>query len=467
MENKVLSREEQQYIKMTTGSPKKLVAKLGLPTVTSMLVTAIYNIADTFFVGQLGKSASGAVGVVFSLTAIIQAIGFTFGMGSSSLISSKLGERKDKEAQKIGSSGFYCAVFIGILCTIFTFLFMNPILEVLGATETIVPFAKDYLTYIAIGFPVMIASFVLNNILRGEGKAKLAMFGLTSGGILNMILDPVFINGFDMGISGAAIATLISQVVGVIILASMFVTKKTIVTLGIKNISIKVSTYLEIIKVGFPSLCRQGLASLSTILLNRQASIYGDAALSAMAIVSKVFMVIFSATLGIGQGYQPVCGYNFFAKKYGRVREALGFTFLVSSIALVALSSIFFIFSKEIVGFFISDEDVIEIGKVALRYQCLALPIQSVNVMCNMTFQSVRYKYRSAFLSSCRQGFFFIPLVFILPKYYGLLGVEIIQPISDVLTFLISIPFLIWIFKMLKDKEEEKEEIEIINDFDI
>lgn len=456
MNKNVLSREELQYKKMTQTSPRKLVIKLGIPTVISMLITAIYNIADTFFVSQIGKSASGAVGVVFGLTAIIQGIGFTFGVGSSSLISSKLGERKEKEAQTIASSGFYFAIFLGLIISIITLVFMEPILLLLGATPTILPYAKDYVTYIAIGFPIMIASFVLNNILRGEGKAKLAMIGLTSGGILNMLLDPLFINVLNLGIKGAAIATLISQCVGVIILLSMFIFKKTIVTLNYKYLSKAPLLYLEIIKVGLPSLLRQGLASIATIILNHKAGLYGDSALSAMTIVSKIFMVIFSIGLGIGQGYQPVCGYNFFAGNFKRVREALRFTFISSTIFMIILSTIFFIFSKDVMTFFIKDDEVIEIGSSALRYQCLAMSLLSVGVMTNMTFQSIRYKYRSAALSSLRQGVFFIPLAFILPNLFGLTGVELIQPISDVLTFITTVPFLVGIFVMLKKKENDK-----------
>lgn len=465
MENRELTKEEKQYIKMTTGSPKKLVIKLGLPTITSMLITAIYNISDTFFVSQLGKSASGAVGVVFGLTAIIQAIGFTFGMGSSSLISSLLGQKKSREAQKTASSGFYCAIMLGALIAIITLVFMKPILLLLGATDTVLPYAESYVTYIAIGFPIMIASFVLNNILRGEGKAKLAMIGLTTGGILNMFLDPLFINVFGLGISGAAIATLISQCVGVTILLSMFIFKRTITTLSIRYLSKSVKTYLEIVKVGLPSLSRQGLASLASILLNRSAGAYGDSALSAMTIVSKVFMVIFSVGLGIGQGYQPVCGYNFFAKKYDRVKEALGFTFISSSILMTIFCIIVFFLAESVMRFFIDDSEVIAIGARALRLQCIALPFLSLNVMCNMTFQSIRYKWRSTFLSSLRQGLFFIPLVFILPSIFGLEGVEMIQATSDFLTFLVSIPFFIWIFKMLKEKQQ-KEKIDTFEKFE-
>ena len=311
-----MQKEELQYNKMINTPVKKLVLKLGIPTTISMLVTSIYNIADTYFVSNLDEGAAGAVGVVFPLMAIVQAIGFTFGMGASSMISSKLGEKKDKDAQKLGSSAFYVAISLGILLAIFSMIFIKPLMRVLGATDTNIGFAMDYAKYIIYGYPIMIGSFVLNNILRSEGKALLSMIGLTAGGILNIILDPIFIHGFDMGISGAAVATLISQAISFIILLSMFIFKKSIITLSPKYITKEMWVYKDVLKVGFPSLCRQGLASIATIFLNNQAGAFGgDAALDAMSIVSKIFMIVFSASLGIGQGYQPVCGYNYFAKR--------------------------------------------------------------------------------------------------------------------------------------------------------
>lgn len=456
-------QEELQYKKMIETPTKKLVLILGIPTIISMLVTAIYNIADTFFVSQLGKSASSAVGVVFSLMAIVQAIGFTFGMGSGSLISSKLGEKKNDEAQKIGSSSFYIAIGLGILLSTFSFIFIKPLLNFLGATETNYSYAYNYAVYIILGYPVMIGSFVLNNILRAEGKSKLSMIGLTLGGVLNIGLDPLLIYGFNMGIAGAAVATLISQVISFLVLLAMFIFKKSIIRLSIKDISSNINVYLDVIKVGFPSLCRQGLASIATILLNRQAGdIGGDAALSAISIVSKVFMVIFSISLGIGQGYQPVCGYNYFAKKYDRVKEAMMFTFVCGT-ALMTIMSIFFsIFANGILSFFIDDEEVIEIGKTALRFQCISMPFLSLNVICNMTYQSIRSKLKATILSCCRQGLFFIPLVFILPSLLQLTGVELIQAMADFFTFLFTIPFFISLYKDINKKiEEQKKKDEV------
>ena len=453
-----MTKEEKQYKKMTEGSTSKLVFTLGLPAMISMLVTAIYNIADTLFVSKIDADglASAAVTIVFPLMAIIQAIGFTFGMGSGSLISSKLGERKEEEAQRIGSSAFYIAIILGLVITILSLIFINPLLRLLGASSNVLPYAKDYAIYVIIGFPIMAGSFVMNTILRSEGKAKFSMIGLTVGGILNIFLDPLFINTFNMGIKGAAIATVVSQGISFLILLSMFVFKKSIIKLAIDKVSKAFDMYLSIVKVGFPSLCRQGLASIATILLNNMASKYGsDQAQAAMGIVSKVVMIIFSMGLGIGQGYQPVCGYNYFAKKYERVREAMKFTFIFALGVMTFVSVICFIFSDSIIRWFNENETIVDIGSKALKYQCISMPFLSVNVIINMTLQSTRKNFMATILSCCRQGLFFIPIILLLPLIIEIDGVVLTQPISDVCTCLFSIPFYFIFFKILKKKEEE------------
>ena len=455
-----MTAEELQYNKMTNTNVKKLVVTLGIPTIISMLITSIYNLADTFFVSQLGESASGAVSVVFPLMAIIQAIGFTFGMGAGSVISSKLGERKDEEAQINGSSAFYIAIAIGIIISIFSLIFIKPLLNLLGSTDTVLPYAVDYGKYIIFGFPIMIGSFVMNNILRAEGKARFSMVGLTAGGILNIALDPLFIYVFEMGISGAAIATIISQSVSFIILLSMFLFHKSIIRLSIRKITKSLNIYLEIIKVGFPSMCRQGLASISSILLNNAAKLYGgDAALSAMGIVHKVFTVIFSVSLGIGQGYQPVCGYNYFAKKYSRVKEAMIFTLLVGIVLMSIFSIVFFIVAKDLLNTFIDSEMAVKIGTKALRLQCIAMPFQSLNVICNMTFQSTKQKLKATILSCCRQGIFFIPSILLLPLIFEIDGVILSQPIADLLTFVFTIPFFVIMIKKINQLIKKEEEV--------
>ena len=451
-----MDKEKQQYDKMVNTPIKKLVLKLAIPTIISMLVTSIYNLADTLFVSSLGKSVSGAISIVFPIMTIIQAVGFTLGMGAGSLISAKLGKEENDEAKSIGSIAFYTSIAFGFLILLFGLVFLGPILNnVLGATETILPFAKDYAFYILLGSPIMTGAFVLNNILRSEGKSKFAMIGLVTGGVINIILDPLFIFAFKLGIKGASIATVISQTISFILLIIPFLRNKTIVDLSIKKISKYFSSLFEIVRTGFPSLARQGLATLSTILMNNVAANIGnDAGISAMGIVAKVFMVIFAITLGIGQGYQPVCGYNYFSKNYKRVKDALIFTFLFSVICMSGIAIVVYFTAPYLIDIFIDSDKVVEIGKQALRYQCLVMPLIPFNVICNMTYQATRKKVRATLLSICRQGIFYIPLILLLPKYFGLTGLEVSQPIADVLTSLFSVPYFISIIRRLNKEIE-------------
>lgn len=452
-----LSAQELQYKKMTETPVKSLIIKLAVPTVISMLVTAAYNIADTYFVAQLGKSVSGAVSVVFSLMAIIQAVGFTLGMGAGSVISRALGVKDYQKANSFASAAFFTAIVAGLLITALGSIFLPQLIMLLGATETALPYASEYAKYILFGAPLMTCGFVLNNILRSEGKASFAMIGLTAGGLLNIALDPLFITGFNMGVAGAAIATLVSQAVSFLLLFACFVLKKSVIRLSLKNIKGYFSVILEIVKTGAPSFCRQGFASLSTILLNHEAGFYGgDAALSAMGIVAKVFMCIFCVGLGIGQGFQPVMGYNYSAQKWERVRQAYRFTMIVGTLVMTVFGAVTFLLAESIIPLFIDDADVIEIGVRALRYQAVAMPFLSINVVCNMTFQSIGKKVRAVLLSCCRQGIFFIPCVLILPRMLGLTGVELTQAAADVLTFFISLPFFIGFYRHIGEKLKTK-----------
>lgn len=442
---------------MTQSPIAKLVITLAVPTTISMLVTSLYNIADTYFVSQLGKSVSGAVSVVFSLMAIIQAIGFTLGMGAGSVISRALGRKDYKEANSYASAAFFTAIGAGLLLTVFGSIFSKQLMGSLGATETVLPYAQQYGKYILYGAPVMMSSFVLNNVLRAEGKATYSMIGLTIGGVLNIILDPIFIFNFNMGISGAAIATLISQVISFLILLSSFLLNKSIVKISLKSICNYGATLFEIFKTGAPSFCRQGFASISTVLLNTQAGLWGgDAALSAMGIVSKIFMCIFCVGLGIGQGYQPVAGYNYSSGNLERVKKAFKFTYLMGTATMLTFGAVAFVLAPKIIPLFIDDADVIKIGTRALRFQAISMPVLPLNVVCNMTFQSLGYKIKAVLLSCCRQGLFFIPCVLILPTVFGLTGVELTQAMADALTALVSIPFTVMFMKEINAKIKEK-----------
>lgn len=450
-------RDEKQYIKMTQTPIPKLVSRLALPTTVSMLVTSIYNLADTFFVSQLSTSASGAVGIVFSLMTIIQAVGFTLGMGSGSLLARRLGEKNKKAADVYASTAFYTSLALGAVIMIIGQLFTVQLMRLLGATDTIMEYALAYGDYILWGAPVMCASFVLNNILRSEGKAALAMIGLTTGGVLNIILDPIFIFNLNMGTAGAALATLISQCVSFVLLLSMFIFRKSNISLSVKNISFKFSTYKDIVITGLPSLSRQGLASVATVLLNRAAEGYGDAAIAAMSIATKVAMLVSCVCIGIGQGFMPVAGYNYGAKRFDRVKKAFNFTIITDTVIMTALGIIIFVLSPTIMKIFrAEDMTVIEIGTAAMRAQCIAMPLMATTIVANSLLQSVGKSVRATILSCCRQGLFFIPLILILPQYIGLTGIEYSQAISDALTFLVSLPFVIWFFKGLKKEEAKK-----------
>lgn len=456
MENKN-SIADAQYEKMVNTPVSKLITTLSVPTVISMLVTAIYNMADTFFVSQISTEASAAVGVVFPIMSIIQACGFTLGMGSGSLVSIRLGQKRNDDATKLTSTAFFTALAFGLVITVFGVLFSKNVLTLIGASESILPYAIDYARYIFWGAPFMCASFVLNNVLRSEGKSFLSMIALTFGGVLNIILDPIFIFALHLGISGAAIATLISQFLSFFILLSFYLRKKTICKIGISHCAKEIKVLGKIIATGFPSLARQGLASVSTILLNRAAGTYGgNAGIAAMSIVTKIIMFIASIMIGIGQGFSPVCGYNYGAKRYDRVKKSYVFT-VFSGFAIMGILSIFcFILAPQIMRFFRDDELVISIGSAALRWQVAFVPFHPLIVGTNMLMQATRKIKSATFLSMNRQGIFFIPAIILLPHLIGLTGVEISQFVADVLSALMAIPFLILFFKKLPKTENSE-----------
>ena len=441
---------------MTQTPVSSLIPRLAVPTIISMLVSSIYNMADTYFVSQIGTSASGAVGVVFSIMAIIQAVGFTIGMGGGILASRALGAKDKDRADTLVTMSFLFSLLFGVILAFLGIVFNKGLMRMLGATETILPYAEAYSRYIFLAAPFMIGSYVMNNVLRSEGKAFYAMIGITTGGILNIALDPLFIFVFGLGTAGAAIATAISQLISFIILLMAFVTGKSEADIALKTIKdFKPSMLLAIIKTGLPSLARQGLASIATILLNLSAGPYGDAAIAAMSITGKVTFFIFSALLGFGQGFQPVCSYNWGAGKYERVRKATVFTAQIGTAIISILSLFTYIFAPAIIKAFISDDPmVLEVGRRALRAQCLLLPFCGINVTTNMALQGTSHVASATFLAMCRQGIFYIPSILILPRILGITGVEIAQPAADVLTFTFSIFFFVSFLKECKEKSK-------------
>ena len=442
---------------MTQTPVSSLIPRLAVPTIVSMLVSSIYNMADTYFVSQIGTSASAAVGVVFSIMAIIQAVGFTIGMGGGILASRSLGAKDKDRADTLVTLSFFFSLLFGVILAILGIVFNKGLMRMLGATETILPFAEAYSRYIFIACPFMIGSYVMNNILRSEGKAFYAMVGITTGGVLNIALDPLFIFIFGLGTSGAAIATAISQFISFIILLMAFITGKSEADIVVSKIKhFQPSMLSAIIKTGLPSLARQGLASIATILLNLRAAVYGDAAIAAMSITGRVTFFIFSALLGFGQGFQPVCAYNWGAGKYDRVRKATVFTAQVGTIIITILSLLTYILTPSIIKAFISDDPmVIEVGTRALRAQCLLLPFCGINVTTNMALQGTSHVASATFLAMCRQGIFYIPAILVLPRILGITGVEIAQPAADTLTFTVSTFLFISFLRECKEKSKK------------
>ncbi|MBO6046183.1 MAG: MATE family efflux transporter [Erysipelotrichaceae bacterium] len=450
-----MDQKENQFKKMTQTPVKRLILTLGFPTTISMLVTNIYNMVDTYFVSSISTSASGAVGVVFGLMAVLQAFGFMFGHGAGTNISQSLGAKKVDRALQFSATSFYVSIAASLMVTIFGLLFLTPFMYLLGSTDTILPYARTYAFFILISAAAMVSSCVTNNILRYEGKAMVAMVGLVSGSFLNIFGDYIFIRIMHMGIAGAGLSTCISQYISAAILIMPFVSHQTVSRFNIKDVRINATILIKIITTGFPSFIRQGMASIGTMVLNRQAGFYGDAAIAAMSIVGRINAFFFSASIGIGQGLQPVTAFNYGAKQYKRVRHAFNFTLMFTTGVLIVLGALGIIYSKELITLFRNDPEVIRIGHTGLIYQCLALMTVPVCMCGNMQLQSVGRSGPATILASLRNGIVFLPLIIILPSVFGIFGVQIAQPLSDVISSIVTVPFIVSFFKSIP-KEDEK-----------
>lgn len=457
MEN---DKEKSQYIKMTETSIPSLIIRLSIPTVISMLITNIYNLADTAFVGQLGNSESGAIGIVFSFMAFVQAIGFMFGQGSGSICSRLMGQENYKEASKTASTAFFTSLAVGIFTAAVSGLFVDELVLLLGSTPTIAPLAQKYMICILVASPFMITSLVLNNLLRYEGKAMLGMIGLFSGAIFNIILDPILMFSLNLGIVGAGVATALSQILSFGILLAMFWSGKTNCHISIHQCSLNLKLIGNICATGLPSLLRQGLTSVSTLLLNNLAADYGDEAVAAISIVSRIAMFIVSVSVGIGQGFQPVSGFNYGAKRYDRVREAFRFTVIASEILLGAISLGIYVISPHLIELFRNDQEVIAIGTRALRLQCLSLLIIPFCMVTEMLLQSTGQKLMASLLSSLKSGFIFIPVLILLAHYRGLQGIEEAQPLANIIAFIPSVIFAYYFLTKLKSSPSIDKSVE-------
>lgn len=442
-----------QYEKMTQTSEGPLIARLAVPSVLTMLVTNVYNLADTAFVGQLGKSASGAVGVVFSFMTIIQAIGFLFGQGAGSMISQLLGRRDNERANVVASTAFFFSFACGLLLALASAAVLDPLVRFLGSTETIAPYAKTYISYILMATPFMTVSFTMNQILRYEGKAAMGMIGMMAGGILNMAGDPILMFWMKLGIAGAGLSTALSQLVSFGLLLSMYLRGKSVSRLSWKRVSFDPKLFFNIAATGAPSLLRQGLNSVTTMLLNTQARIYGDAAISAISIVNRIINFVFSMALGIGHGFQPVSGFNHGAGKYSRVRRAYRVTVLMAESVVGVIVVFLLLFSGRLIGVFIQDAEVIEIGTRALRIQGLALLLLPFSSMTEMLFQSTGHKLGASVLAVLRGGVILIPTILILSRLRGLNGIQEAQAVAYVLVFVPSLLFMLSFFRRLPKED--------------
>lgn len=449
--------KNSQYAKMSETPVPKLILELSVPSIISMLVTNIYNLVDTAFVGRLGTSASGAVGIVFGFMAIIQAFGFMFGQGSGSILSRALGKRDIESASVHATAGFFGSFLFGLLICIFGFALLDDVVYLLGSTDTIAPYAKTYISYILISAPFMCSCLTMNNILRYEGKAFLGMIGLMSGAILNMVGDPILMFGLKMGISGAGLSTALSQLVSWCILLWMFLSGKTESKLSLANARLVTLAMIgNIMATGFPSLLRQALNSITTVMLNSRCGDYGDAAVAAMSIVSRIAFFAFSVALGVGQGFQPVSAFSYGARKYTRLRKGFRFACFMSEGIIIVSCAVLIVFSGDLIGIFRDDTEVIRIGTRALRLQALATLVLPPCMVVEMLFQSTGKRLGASILSSLRNGLFFIAALMILPRIRGLAGIQESQPLSMLVSVPFFVVFAVFFFRRLPKEQEEQ-----------
>ena len=451
---KNINRETSQFDKMTRTPIPQLIVTLSVPSVISMLVNNIYNLVDTAFVGRLGTSASGAVGVVFGFMSILQAFGFMFGQGSGSILSRALGRQDRETASVSASSGFFGSLFFGSVISVLGLLCLDDLVMMLGSTVTIAPYARTYIFYILTAAPFMCSSLTMNSILRYEGKAALGMVGLMSGAVLNMIGDPILMFGLDMGIAGAGLSTAMSQIISWGILLFMFLSGRTETRLSFRRaVRAGLPVYVNIMTTGFPSLLRQGLNSITTVLLNSCCAVYGDAAVAAMSIVNRIIFFAFSIAIGIGQGFQPVSAFNYGAGRYSRIRKGYRFTAMLSESLILVGCTVILLFSGKLIGLFRNDPEVIAIGTRALRLQAAAYLLLPICMTTEMLFQSTGKRLNATLLSALRSGLLFIPTLLILSRIRGLAGIQEAQPLSVVLSFPITLIIAVRFFGKLPKED--------------
>lgn len=447
-----MTNADLHYEKMTRTPVAKLILKLGIPTTISMLITSVYNMADTYFVGASGESAQAATGVLFTLQAVIQGIAFMLGHGGGTFVSRNLADKNINEASKFVSTSFFTGGAVGIVILVLGQIFLEPMVLMLGSTRTILPHAKDYGFWILSACPFIICSLIINNALRYEGKAFYAMFGLTAGGLLNIFGDYLLVSKLNMGVYGAGLATCISQIVSFVILLVMYM-KMAQSKISIRYVSKEIRVYYDIVRVGLPSLIRQGLNAVTSGVLNNVTKPFGDAAIAAMSVVNRYSSFLMCVGLGMGQGFQPVASFNYQARKYSRVKNGMLFTMGFGMVFIGGMSLISMIFSDFIITLFQRHPDVIAVGSTAMRLAALGMMFMPLSVPVNMLYQSIQQPKISSVLSMIRSGAVTIPLLLLGVPVLGLLGVQIAQPTADIVAGVISIFFIVRFIKTIPQDE--------------
>ncbi|MGN0506075.1 MAG: MATE family efflux transporter [Lachnospiraceae bacterium] len=454
--------KKEQYAtkheRLTNAPVEPLILRLAVPTIVTMLISSIYNLADTYFAGILGKEATAAIGVTFSLLTMLQAFSFFIGQGAGNYIARLLGAKKQEEAERLVSVAFFTVLAFGTLFAVLGAVFTEPLVRLLGATETIFPLAVGYTRALLVGIPFLMASFVMNNLLRFQGSAFYGMLGIGMGSLLNIALDPVFMFGMKLGVAGAAVATVVSQVIGFVILVLMCNFGRNNLRIRLKQFRPSVAIYKEIVRGGLPALCRQGLASVATLSLNWCIKPYGDAAIAAFSIVARLTGFAASALMGFGQGFQPVCGFNYGAGRYDRVKRGYFFCLKVSVFFMTVLGVGGFVFANQLSMLFQKeDAAVVELATRALRFQCITFPLIAVIIMTNMLTQTMGFAVSATILSIARQGLFFLPVLLALSYIAGMSGIFLAQPVADAISFVLALYLAQKTVRLLKRETAEKE----------
>lgn len=460
MASSTMSRQEQRSQLMANESIPRLIIKMSIPTIIAFLINSIYSLADTYFVSSLGESATAAVSVNSSLDQMIMMCGSMLAVGANSYIARLLGQGNEKKASQVLSTAFFLAFGIGVTLTLFGSIFINPMVRLLGATETSERYAVDYATYVLLAAPFMASSFVMNQCLRSEGSATLSMIGMGAGGILNCILDPIFIFGFDMGVAGASLATAISKLISFAILIFPYITRRSMLHLSVRNFNFCKDIIAKIVSVGSSSMFRSGLAVVAGILLNNIAGdIGGDALLGGIGVSTKIMMFPFSIILGFGTGFQPVAGFNWGAKRYDRVQESYRFCSTVAILGAIALSALLAIFAEPIIGVFGESGDQQMYGALCIRLQCLALPVHAWVAVVNMLCAGLGRAKGAFLLATARQGTCFIPVLYPLVYFFEAYGIVAVQAVADVLSLIIAIPIAIKVTREVRAAQRAQLEI--------